>query len=71
MSPMASEFIAASEAAKDTKYFLSTIEQVLSAINFNKSENFFQKSILFCNNTTAIQFIKNPVESIKNQYIDL
>ena len=54
MSPVESEFIAASGAAKDMKYICATLKQVLNALSLNQRAMALPKPILFYDNAATI-----------------
>ena len=68
---MEAEFIAASEAAKDTKYLNSTITYLIKSLDLEDSLIVIQKPITFCDKTATIQYCKYEAENIKNIYNDL
>ena len=71
VSPMEAEFIAASEAAKDTKYLNSTITYLIKSLDLEDSPILIQKPLMFCDNTATVQYCKHQAENVKNRHIDL
>ena len=68
---MEAEYIAAAEAAKDTKYISTTVQKLLQFLNDSSIAECFRKPILFCDNTATIQFCKHQAENVKNRHIDV
>ena len=67
---MEAEFIAVTEASKDTKYIYSTLKFLVQSLKFNNTIN-LPKPILSCDNNAEIHFTKFKAENVKNRYIDI
>ena len=58
---MEAEFIAVTEASKDSKYVCSTLKFLVQSLKLNNIIN-LPKAILFCDDNAAVHFTKFKAE---------
>lgn len=69
--PMEAKFISASEAAKEIKFILDTIQEVSKFFPHLFQPNWIQQPIMLCDNIAAIFFIKTMMDNVCTCHINL